>query len=56
MTTLTTLLDWISFAARTAVGIFLIAAFTVVVATSVAWALIMGHPSPLSKEEDADHV
>ncbi len=56
MNTLTTLLDWIAFAARTAVGIFLISVFCVVVGTSVAWALVMGKPSPLGREEDESHV
>lgn len=53
MTTLTTLLDWISFAARTAVGMFFMALFCCVAGTAIAWAFVMGRPSPLGKEEDA---
>ena len=48
-----TLIDWINFAGRTALGLLLMGLFCCVVGTAVAWAMVMGRPSPLGKEEDA---
>lgn len=49
-----TLIDWMTYAARTAFGIFAIVTFCVTVALALAWALVMGKPSPLRKEEDSE--
>ena len=49
-----TLLDLIHAAARTAFGVFAIVVFCVTCATAIAWAMIMGRPSPFGKEEDAE--
>lgn len=47
-----TLINWLDFAVRSAVGLLLLALFCCVVGTAAAWALIMGRPSPFGDEED----